>query len=91
MSTRVQLPDGCYGFDTADGGRYTGKPGGHVEVSDRHAAAIGKSQLGQSGLLSGSPAYALGTKGGRRCPGCRFLGQVWAVECPHCGTLTEVE
>ena len=89
--TKVTLPPGCYGVDTADGSRYTAGPGGHIDVSDRHAAAIGKSQLGQAGLLSGSPAYQLGTKGGKRCPRCRFLAQRWADVCPRCGTATEVE
>jgi hypothetical protein len=90
-TTRVQLPPGCYGLDTADGSKYTGRPGGHVEVSDEHAAALSRSQLGQTGLLSAGTAYALATKGGRRCPGCRFLGQVWSITCPHCGTATEIE
>jgi len=88
---RVELPGGCYGLECADGTKYTADPGGHIDVSDRHAAAIKSSQHGQTGMLSASKAYHLGTKGGRRCPRCRFLAQVWAADCPHCGAATETE
>jgi hypothetical protein len=91
MSARVELPKGCYGLECADGTKYTADPGGHIEVSDRHAAAIKTSQHGQIGMLSASKAYHLGTKRGRRCPRCHFLGQAWSVECPRCGTLTQVD
>ena len=90
-TTRVELPPGCYGIETADGTKYDGKPGGHVDVSDRHAAAIRTSQHGRIGMLSASKAYAIGTKGGRRCPRCRFLAQRWADACPRCSTPTETE
>ena len=88
---KVTLPAGCYGVEAADGTKYTANPGGQIDVSDRHAAAIKTSQLGQAGLLSASRAYHLGTKQGRRCPRCRFLAQAWSVECPHCGEPTETE
>jgi len=90
-TTRVELPPGCYGLECADGTKYDGKPGGHVDVAARHAAAIRTSQHGRIGMLSASKAYAIGTKGGRRCPRCRFLAQRWADACPRCGTQTETE
>jgi hypothetical protein len=88
---KVPLPTGCYGVETADGAKYDRQGSGYVEMPEHHAAQIARSRHGQTGLLSTTRGYALATRGGRRCPGCRFLGQVWSITCPHCGTPTEME
>ena len=91
MATRVQLPAGCYGIEAADGTKYTAKPGGHVEVSDRHAKAIQKSQHQTIGMLNGRQGFYIGTKKGRWCKGCRRLWQAWSIECPRCGGATDAD
>lgn len=89
MSQRVELPPGCYGLECADGTKYDGKPGTHVEVEDRHAKAIDKSQHAGIGLLRSTRSYRLRTKAGRHCPGCGFSAQGWSLACPRCGADTE--
>jgi hypothetical protein len=91
VGTRVQLPAGCYGIQCADGSSYTANPGSHIEVSDRHAAAIRQSQHQAIGMLNGTQGHYLGTKKGRWCQPCRFLAQAWSIECPRCGRATEAE
>lgn len=86
---RVQLPKGCYGLEMADGSTYNGKPGGHVDVDDRHAASINTSTNGQLGLVSSTRYLSIGTRVGRRCPACQFHAQAWSTTCPRCGTTTE--
>jgi hypothetical protein len=89
---RIQLPDGCYGLDMADGtGRkYTAKPGDKVEVSENHARMIKKSFYGDAGIMSGSESYAMGTKTGRWCRSCQpaRLWNAWNGLCPRCGADT---
>lgn len=91
MTTRVELPPGCYGLQMADGTQYDAKPGGAVTVEDRHASAIKTSTNGKAGVLSATKAYSLGTKTGRRCEPCGFLGQAWSTSCPRCGGATHLE
>jgi len=91
MGVRVQLPPGCSGIDAQDGTRYTGKKGGFVEVSERHAAAIRDSQHQSIGMLNAREAHFIGTKRGRRCVPCRRTWNVWSVTCPRCGKDTEEE
>jgi hypothetical protein len=94
MSTKVQLPPGCYGLKVpGPGGKeYNGRPGGHVTVDDdNHAAMINKSGNAKLGLITGNAGLALATKGGRRCLECNFLGQAWSVICPRCNGNTREE
>lgn len=88
---RVQLPPGCMGLEMSDGTRYDAKPGGAVDVDDRHARTINRSSNGQLGLISTSRMYALGTRKGRLCTGCHFLAQAWSETCPRCGAPTTEE
>jgi hypothetical protein len=90
--TRVQLPDGCYGLDMANGKKYTAdKPGGQVEVTERDSKYIGTSWYGQTGVMSGSQTLSFGTKRGRWCWTCRRLWNNWTTSCHKCGELTEPE
>lgn len=88
---KVQLPPGCYGFDCKDGTKYTGRPGGHVDVDDRHAKAIRTGQFGQAGFVSASGAVSFGTRRGQRCRPCNRVWNVWNTSCPRCGAPTESE
>ena len=91
MSTKVQLPPGCKGFDCKDGTRYTAtKPGGSVTVSDRHADAIKSSQFAGDGHLVGNIGReSFGTQKGMKCPKCRRIWNAWNDVCPKCGEVTE--
>lgn len=90
--TRVNLPPGCTGFDAKDGTKYTAnRPGGAVEVSERHAKAIETGQFGGDGnMLTASGAVFVGTQKGRQCTHCanRQVWNVWNLECPRCGEPT---
>lgn len=86
--TKVQLPPGCYGFDCKDGTKYTGKPGGTVEVSDRHATAINQGQYGEQSFISAKGQVSIGTKKGQECPSCGRLWNAWNKMCPKCGVDT---
>jgi hypothetical protein len=89
MGVKVKLPPGCSGFDCKDGVKYTAnKPGGTVEVSDRHAKAIEDGQFGKTGLVSGKGAESFGTKRGRECPSCGRRWNAWNHECPKCEVET---
>jgi hypothetical protein len=90
MSKRVNLPPGCSGFTCSDGTKYSGKPGGHVNVAERHARDIAHNpQLGgNGGLVSLSTALTIGTKKGRWCMNCGRLWQAWSYMCPRCGEET---
>jgi len=92
MTVKVNLQPGCSGFNMQDGTSYTGRPGGHVTVSDEHAKAIRWNVGGDAGL-TGHAGFRqfIGTKNGRWCRPCRFLAQAWSRECPRCGGATEAE
>jgi hypothetical protein len=94
--TKIQMPPGCESlkFRSAPGvpgKEYYGKPGGSVTVSPEHAAQIGKSRNGKLGLVNAQQALSIGTKTGKRCQSCGFLGQGWATSCARCDSdqLTE--
>lgn len=89
--TKVNLPPGCYGFETTDGTKYDGKPGGSVDIADHHARDITKGQYGQQGFISAAGALAFGTKKGRACtnPLCRRIWNAWNETCHSCGSTTE--
>lgn len=89
-TSKVTLPSGCAGLDMADGTRYDApKQGTSIEVDDRHASAIKRGWYGDSGVISTNGlAVALGTKRGRRCPSCSWLGNAWSESCGRCGTPT---
>lgn len=76
----------------ADGTKYTAKkPGGTVEIDDRHVDAVRKSQHKDIGLLSHNMTHRLRTKTGRSCPGCGFSAQSWSYTCPRCSTDTVLD
>lgn len=86
---KVNLPPGCSGFNCKDGTRYkANKPGGTVEVSDRHADAINTGQFGEKGFISAKGALTFGTKKGRWCVACKRVWNAWSHECPRCGEAT---
>ena len=93
MTVTVNLPPGNSGFNMQDGTEYKGRPGGHVTVSDEHAAAIRRQVGGDAGLVGhGSSRLFLATKDGRWCPECHFLANSWSKTCPRCernGVTTE--
>jgi hypothetical protein len=90
---RVQLPDGCYGLDMADGKKYTARPGDYVNVSDNHARQIKKSFYGGSGIMRGGEQFVIGTRAGRWCRSCApaRLWNSWNATCPRCGAETTEE
>lgn len=89
MTTKVQLPPGCSGFDCKDGTKYTAnRPGGQVEVSDRHASAINASQYAEQDFISAKGQLSFGTKRGQECVACRRTWNAWNVTCPRCGADT---
>lgn len=89
--TTIELPPGCYGMEMPDGREINGRPGGKVDVPDHYVPAIQKSTAGVNGILTTGRSYALGTRRGRRCTGCGFLAQAWAIRCPRCESQTQEE
>lgn len=91
MSVKVQLPPGCSGFDCKDGTKYTAnRPGGHIEVSDRHADAINGGQYGDTGLVSAKGALSFGTKKSRWCANCARVWNAWNETCPKCASACDL-
>lgn len=87
---KVNLPPGCSGFNCKDGTRYkANRPGGSVEVSERHAHAINTGQFGEKGFITATNALAFGTKRGRYCERCRWVWNVWNLTCSRCSTEEE--
>lgn len=86
-SMRLTVPKGCVGVEMRGGTKYDASRTGTVDLPDHHAA---RALANQKDLL-GKPSTAIGTKAGRRCPGCRFLAQAWTRTCPRCGTTTVAE
>lgn len=91
MGVKVNLPPGCSGFNCADGTRYSGKPGGTVEVADRHAKAINTGAYGQQDFIAAKGALSFGTKNGRWCQTCNRLWNAWNHVCSKCGNETVAE
>ncbi len=89
----MQLPEGCFGLDMADGTRYSGRPGDVVTVADEHASAINKSWYRQAGVMRGEMTYAIGTRRARVCTTCRPTRKwnLWNTTCPRCGQPTDIE
>jgi Zn finger protein HypA/HybF involved in hydrogenase expression len=87
----VNMPAGCESLKFGDGKAYYGKPGGHVNVADEHAAQIAKSSNGQLGIVSGAQALVIGTKKGMWCRDCSRLWQAWSSFCPKCNQPTVPE
>lgn len=87
---RVQLPEGCYGLDLADGTKYTGKPGTKIEVSEDHARQINRSWYGSTGVMRGEEHLAIGTKRARVCTHCvpTRRWNAWNDTCQRCGEST---
>lgn len=88
---RVQLPPGCYGLSGANGEKKTARAGTSVVVSDETAARIRRGDNAKLGIIRADQPLSFGTKRGRRCTSCRFLGHAWSVTCPRCGSPTEEE
>lgn len=89
MAVTVELPPGCSGLNAKDGTRYTAaRPGGRIQVDERHADAIRKSEYGEHGLIDARGLAFLGTKQGRECPQCRWRWQNWTHVCPRCEVAT---
>jgi hypothetical protein len=86
--TRVQLPDGCYGLDMANGRQYTADPGGQVNVDAADAKYINTSFYGTAGIMRGGPQFSIGTRLGRWCAGCKRIWQNWSTFCPKCSAET---
>lgn len=91
MVQKVNLPPGCSGFDAKDGTKYTAsKPGGTVEVSDRHAAALNKSQYAEQDFIKAGAGWSFGTQQGRACAPCGRTWNAWNDVCPKCGAETVI-
>ncbi len=92
----VNLPPGNRGLHMEDGTRYKAtRPGGRVEVSGEHAAAIDRmSGNGTAGLITASfRVFGGGACAGRWCKSCKpaRLWNAWNDTCPRCGAATEWE
>jgi hypothetical protein len=86
---KIQLPDGCYSLNMANGKRYdAAKPGGTVEVSSKDAHYISTSFYGQTGIMRGSEQFAFRGRSGRWCTSCKRLWHAWSHVCPRCGADT---
>lgn len=88
---KVNLPEGCYGLDFADGSKVDGTQGSAVEVTDSQARQLDKSWYGQSNVMNGSQRLSFGTRKGRRCTPCKRLWNAWNELCPKCGQATTDE
>lgn len=87
---KVNLPPGCMGFRASDGTRYVAKPGTHVNVDDRHMAALKSQDYANAGLVDAGPEKQFitkATKEGRWCNDCKKLWHSWRTTC-FCGTET---
>lgn len=91
---KVELPPGCRGLQFADGTHaVAAREGGHVMLSDEHAAAIDRvAGNGTAGLVTGQAGVytSSGKKNGRWCKTCSpaRLWQAWSKICPRCGAET---
>lgn len=92
---RVTVPEGCKGLEMADGTKYNAGRDGRVNVTDDHAAVLGKSWYKAAGVMSASERFAMGTRTGRLCTSCEPSRRwnAWNTSCPRCGadTITEQE
>jgi ssDNA-binding Zn-finger/Zn-ribbon topoisomerase 1 len=88
--TKISLPPGCAGFDCKDGTKYTAdRPGGTVNVAERHADAVKKGQFaGDAHLIGNVGRLSFGTQRGQKCPECRRVWNAWNLACPKCGVDT---
>lgn len=85
---RFTVQPGAEGMDLPDGTHYDADRSGHVEVDDRHVAAIRASTAGTRGWAGQTPYTFTGKS--RHCPRCSFVAFLWQHECPRCHTpLTE--
>lgn len=85
---RFTVLPGAEGMDMADGTHYDADRSGHVEVDDRHAAAIAASTAGTRGWAGQTPYTFAG--GSKHCARCNFTAFLWQHECPRGhGPLTE--
>lgn len=93
---KVNLPPGCMGFRASDGTRYVAKPGTHVEVEDRHMAALRNQDYASAGLVDAGPEKQFITKSAKEgrwcaeCP-CDTIWHSWTAECPKCHAPTVPE
>lgn len=89
MSQKVSLPPGCSGFTTADGGTIKAdKPGGSVELTDRQASALNKSQYAEQDFIKAGAGWSFGTHRGMFCAPCAREWNAWNDVCPKCGGKT---
>lgn len=92
----VNCPPGLASLRMEDGTRYKAtRPGGRVEVSGEHAAAIDRIPgNGTAGLVTaGFRVYGSSPKAGRWCRECSpaRLWNPWNASCPKCGSATVPE
>jgi len=85
----VYLPAGCNLVN--DKGKYTAKEGDKVTVSDGVARQIAERTTAPGRTTTFYGAVHIGTRKGRRCLDCGFLGQVWSITCPRCEGDTKEE
>ena len=91
---RVNLPPGCMGFKASDGTRYMAKPGTHVNVEDRHMAALQSQDYVSAGLVAGAEKFIIDSRKapeGRWCRPCIRSYHAWTKVCPKCGGVTVPE
>lgn len=91
---RVNLPPGCMGFKAKDGTRYVAKPGTHVEVAEKHMAALKSQDYASAGLVDVHETRFIvedSKKQGRWCKSCNRLWNAWNYDCGKCGEATVPE
>jgi hypothetical protein len=83
---KVTLPSGSSLMDNK--GNYTAKADDTVYITDTQAKKLKEKISDPSRKLPKGTPNTIGTRIGRRCVQCRFLGQAWSIVCPHCGGET---
>jgi hypothetical protein len=79
------------GFKASDGTRYVAKPGTHVDVAERHMAALKSQDYASAGLVDAGAEKQFirdEKKRGRWCKSCNRLWNAWNAVCAKCGAET---
>lgn len=86
---KITLPQGVQRI--AANGKYTAREGDTVDVTPGQARQIVEKTTAPSWKVPPNSVGIVGTRKGRRCVDCSFLGQSWSVKCPRCGGETKEE
>lgn len=77
--------NGCYGIEMPGGAKYNADRSGHMDVDDRHAAAVASSMQAKRQWLGVTP-WAFEGAAEKVCARCHFTAFAFSETCPRCGT-----